>query len=103
VVLKKLPTDHNVPAQTTVPGLFDLYKSVKRDRGGSDWSVRGLAPPMCSGGPALSPPPETSALVTRWRWAPVLPAQLIAAATGLNQLLQAGSIERSYDQPSYIR
>jgi hypothetical protein len=36
VVLKKLPTDHNVPAQTTVPGLFDLYKSVKRDRGGSD-------------------------------------------------------------------
>ncbi len=28
----------------------------------------------------------------------------VAAETGLNQLLQAGSIERSYDQsPSYIR
>jgi hypothetical protein len=88
---------------TRVPGLFDLYKSVKRDRGGTDCLSEGLAPPMCSGGPRFPPPPETSALVTRWRWAPVLPAQLIAAATGLSQLLQAGSIERSYDQPSYIR
>jgi hypothetical protein len=86
---------------TRVPGLFDLYKSVKRDRGGL--CVRRTSAADVLWRPALSPPPETSALVTRWRWAPVLPAQLIAAATGLSQLLQAGSIERSYDQPSYIR
>ena len=86
---------------TSVPDLFDLYKSVKRDRGGL--SVRRTSAADVLWQPALSPPPETSALVTRRRWAPVLPAQLIAAATGLSQLLQAGSIERSYDQPSYIR
>ena len=86
---------------TRVSGLFDLYKSVKRDRGGL--CVRRTSAADVLWQPALSPPPETSALVTRRRWAPVLPAQLIAAATGLSQLLQAGSIERSYDQPSYIR
>jgi len=60
-----------------VPGLFDLYKSVKRDHGGSDCILsEGLAPPLCSGGlPALSPPPETFSAVTRWGWAPVPPAQ----------------------------
>jgi len=35
---------------TKVPGLFDLYKSVKRDRGGTDCLSEGLALPMCSGG-----------------------------------------------------
>jgi hypothetical protein len=93
-----------------VPGLFDPYKSVKRDHGGSGRILSGGPAPPRSGGPRFRHRPKRSArsLVggghRRYRRSHITELEArVAAATGLNQLLQAGSIERSYDRSSYIR